>query len=225
MRLVLRKCGKREISRLGPSFGYHPNASKTWLVIKEHESAAHTLFGDTEVKITSEDRPHLGAPFGSLEYVSSFISKKIHQWAKELKLLSAIACTQPHAAYAAYTHGLTGKWLHLTRTVPSISRHLGVLDDILTTFFIPNLTGRPPPNGTDRGLLALPARLGGLGISIPSSTSDDNFAASMSVTAPLRQMIHHHGNQYSHETLMTRCLPKPTYSEGGMSKPPPTQIT
>ena len=55
-----------EIVRLGPSFGYHPNASKTWLVIKkEHESAAVALFGDTDVKITSEGRPHLGAPLGS----------------------------------------------------------------------------------------------------------------------------------------------------------------
>ena len=190
-----------EIVRLGPSFGYHPNASKTWLVIKkEHESAAVALFGDTDVKITSEGRPHLGAPLGSPEYVSSFISEKIQLWAKELKLLSAIATTQPHAAYAAYTHGLTGKWLHLARTVPSISSHLKVLDDILTTVFIPNLTGRPPPNEVDRRLLALPARLGGLGVSMLSSTSDDNFVASMSVTAPLRQLIHHQDNQYSYET-------------------------
>ena len=61
-------------------------------------------------------------------------------------------------------------------------------------------TDRPPPNEVDRRLLALPARLGGLGVSMLSSTSDDNFVASMSVTAPLRQLIHHQDDQYSYET-------------------------
>ena len=126
-----------EISRLGPCFGYNPNASKTWLVIKkEYESKAITIFGDTQVKITSEGRPHLGAPLGSPVYVSNFISEKVQQWSKELKLLSAIACSQPHAAYAAYTHGLTRKWSYFTRTVPTVSDHLKVLDNILRVEFI-----------------------------------------------------------------------------------------
>ena len=120
------------------------------------------------MKITSEGHPHLGAPLGSPRYVSKYVCEKIQEWSKELKLLSAIATTQPHTAFAAYTHGLAGKWSYLTRTVPSIRDHLKVLDDILRSDFIPNLTGRPPPNDIDRKLMALPARLGGLGISVPS---------------------------------------------------------
>ena len=39
-----------EISRLGPCFGYNPNASKTWLVIKkEYKSKAVAIIGDTQV--------------------------------------------------------------------------------------------------------------------------------------------------------------------------------
>ena len=93
------------------------------------------------------------------------------------------------------------------------------------TVFIPNLTGRPPPNEVVRWLLALPTRLGGLGVSMLSSTSDDNFVASMSVTAPLRQLIITRTTSTPMKPLVTKCLPKPTYSRGGASKPSPTQIT
>ena len=45
------------------------NASKTCLVIKEEfQSEADAIFGDTQVKITCEGHPHLGAPLGSPEY-------------------------------------------------------------------------------------------------------------------------------------------------------------
>ena len=106
------------------------------------------------------------------------VSEKVQQWSKELKLLSAIAITQPHDAFAAYTHGLASKWSYLCHTTPFISPHLKVLEDVLRTEFIPNLTGRPPPNDAERKLLALPARLGGLGISDPSLNSDDTFKPS-----------------------------------------------
>ena len=151
------------------------------------------------MKITSEGGPHLGAPLGSPEYVSQYVSEKVQQWSKELKLLSAIAITKPHAAFAAYTHGLASKWSYLCRTTPFISPHLKVLEDVLRTEFIPNLTGRPPPNDVERKLLALPARLGGLGISDPSLNSDDAFKASLLVTAPLRKLIQKQDFEYTYQ--------------------------
>ena len=54
-----------DITHLGPSYGYYANASKTCLVIKnEFQSDADAIFGDTQVKITSEECPHLGVPLG-----------------------------------------------------------------------------------------------------------------------------------------------------------------
>ena len=58
-----------ELCCLGPSFGYYPNPSKTWLVTKiDCVSTAAKAFDGTNVNITSEGRPYLGAPLGSDDY-------------------------------------------------------------------------------------------------------------------------------------------------------------
>ena len=96
-----------------PSFGYHANASKTWLVVKPD-----SVFGDTNIRITCEGRPYLGSALGSQSYTSEFVTCKVNQWTKELKLLSNFAISQPHAAFAAFTYGMASKWSYISRTVP-----------------------------------------------------------------------------------------------------------
>ena len=135
------------LTNLGPSFGYFTNPDKTWLVSLSDAIAA---FADTSVNVTSTGHPHLGVALGTSEFTNQFVSKKIDQWTGELKLLSEIAITQPHAAYAAYTHGFSSRWSYLSRTLPNISN-----------FF------QPPPNDTHRDTFALPTRLGGLGLCNP----------------------------------------------------------
>ncbi len=68
----------------------------------------------SNVKITSDERPYLGA------YVDKFVSEKVQHWSKELKLMSAIGTTQPHAAFAPLTHDMTSKGSFLFRTVPHV---------------------------------------------------------------------------------------------------------
>ena len=122
---------------LGPSFGYYPNPSKTWLVTKSDcVSTAAKAFDGTNVNVTSEGRPYLGSPLGSDDYTSRFVSEKVLKWATELKLLSTIASTQPHAAYSALTHGLSSKWTYLSRTTPDIGHHLQRLEDIIRSDLI-----------------------------------------------------------------------------------------
>ena len=191
-----------EISRLGPSYGYYANGSKTWLVTKEEfKSEAEEVFADTSVQITVEGRPHLGAPLGCTAYASQFVCQKVQQWSTELRALSEIASIQPHAAFAALTHGLSSKWSYVTRTTPSIGHLLQPLDAILRSTLIPNLTGRPPPNDIDLRLFALPVRLGGLGITPPSVYVDRDFEASLRVTSPLRDLLRSQDHVYSFAAL------------------------
>ena len=75
------------LNEIGPQFGYFPNSSKTWLVVKEDVLAEATcLFSGSGVQITTEGRPHLGAPLGCHNYVQQFILSKVECWKESLKL-------------------------------------------------------------------------------------------------------------------------------------------
>ena len=59
---------------LGPLYGYHPNASKTWLVVKpQHLAVACKIFAGTGVQITDTGRPYLGAAIGAEEFQRAYI--------------------------------------------------------------------------------------------------------------------------------------------------------
>ncbi len=111
------------------------------------------------------------------------------EWKAELEMLFSIAETQCHEAYAAATHGLAGKWVYLARTTPNIAALLLPLEHVIQIKFLPALSGRAPPHTVQRDLLALPARLGGIGLGDPSKRAHDEFAASVLVTSPLKNLI------------------------------------
>ena len=49
--------------------GYHPNAVKTWLIVKEHHlDEAKDKFKDSGISITTEGKRHLGAAIGTSQF-------------------------------------------------------------------------------------------------------------------------------------------------------------
>ena len=187
---------------LGPGYGYFPNASKTWLVTKkEYHAEATSTFSGTGVNVTSDGRPHLGAAIGSWEFVTSHVNSKVNEWLSSVKCLAAIARTQPHAAFSALTHGLTSKWIYLSRTTPDIGPLLKPLDDALRSDLLPALTGRPPPSDMEYALFALPERLGGLGIGIPSRIAPRELHPSLLVTSTLCNCILSQYPEYGYEIV------------------------
>ena len=127
-----------------------------------------------------------------------------------MSLLAAIATTQPHAAYAAFTHGLSSKWSYLSRTQPSLSNHFEDLENTIRSEFIPTLTGTLPPLDTDRELFALPVRLGGLGLRNPARNCDLEYSASKSISEPLVKLILKQQDEYPYECLADQMAAKST---------------
>lgn len=74
-------------------------------------------------------------------------------------------------------------------TIPYISDLLVPLDEAIDTYFIPALTGRDSISNPERQLLALPARLGGLSLVVPSQSASFEHSSSVKVTAPLAALI------------------------------------
>ena len=153
------------------------------------------------MNVTVNGRPYLGAAIGSQEYVTGYVESKVNEWMANLQCLARIAETQPHAAFSALTHGLMSKCKYLSPTIPGIEPLLRPLDDALCSTLLPALTGRPPPGDLERSLFALPARLGGLGLDIPSRSATHELHSSLLVTSILRDHILLQDHEYGYEII------------------------
>ena len=117
------------------------------------------------------------------------MDSEVSSWKRQLETLASVAQTQPHAAYAAFTHGLIGKSTFLTRTTEDAAQSLQPLEDTICDKLLPKLTGQAPPEKETRELLALPPCLGGLGLIDPHEALEDEFERSVSTSAPLCKLI------------------------------------
>ena len=153
-------------------------------------------------------RPYLGAAIGTSEFVHSYVESKVAMWMKELDYLATFAVSQPHAAHSAFTHGFSNKWSYLSRTIPGIGSLLQPLESSIRSSLIPALTGQPPPNDGLRDLFALPARLGGLALSNPVSSADDEYLASTKISDPLKCAILQQSFEYSDKIISLQCNAK-----------------
>ena len=178
------------MNNLGPTIGYTPNASKSVLIVKPsvYEHAVQT-FADSEVIITKEGQRHLGAVIGTQEFKKEYVEKKVAEWVKEVRILSEIAMTEPHAAFAAYTHGLQHRWNYVMRTIPDISPLFIPLENTIKDAFLPKLVKSVAISDNVRDLLALPPRLGGMGITSPVKRADEENANSVNLTRSLTEKI------------------------------------
>ena len=180
----------------GPPLGYYPNSKKSWLVVKpEKEGSAKEMFVGTGINITTEGRKHLGAALGSRSYLEQYVGGKVEDWMGEVTRLAEFARSQPQASYAAF--GLRHRWTYFIRTLPDIENLLQPLERAISDVLIPLLIGRNCSEA-ERDLIALPVRMGGLGLINPSDSADAEYSASIiiRVSAPLVSKI----EAQSHET-------------------------
>ena len=140
------------------------------------------LFKDTEVnvqidgskdkgiEITTMGARHLGAATGSLDFKRIYVKNKVTNWIDAVKQIAMIAKTEPHAAFVAYTHPLQCQWTFISRVMDGIADLFEPLEKVITSVFHKSLLDRDVDQ-IERDLIALPARLGGLGIFNPVTMS------------------------------------------------------
>ena len=163
---------------------------KTWVIAKEdkHEEASE-LFEGTGVNITTSGKRYLGGAVGKETFVNNYIMNKITEWVKEVNRLALFAKTQPHAAFAAFTKGLIGRWVYLIRVTQIWEILLQPLEDEIRHSLLPTLTGQAPVNDQVCKLCALPARHGGLGIVNLTTLPAKQHQTLRKITQPLGTQI------------------------------------
>ena len=150
---------------------------------------AEIIFGDTGIQITMEGRKHLGAAIGTDEFKNSYVAEKIEKWNKLLYTLSKIAKTEPHMAYSLFVHGFRHKFTYIMRTIPNTEYLFKSVDKVIDEEFLPALFNGRKLTSQERELVALPTRLGGLGIIIPSDNCNIQFESSCAITKQLQERI------------------------------------
>ena len=121
--MVCGRCGRGRNPAKPPLLVGHPGRERTivWILPKCFED----LLGQTrqgrpsweDIRRYGGTNHHQrqaipwggGGALGTLEFVERFMADKASDWSSEVRHLATFAATQPQAAYAAYTHGLTNQ--------------------------------------------------------------------------------------------------------------------
>ena len=142
-----------------PLLGYHPNASKSWLVVKSiEEEKARKIFEDTNIKVTIDGKSYLGGYIGSESGKANYAQELIRSWCNQLTVLSEIAKSEPQAAYAGFMSGFIHTLTNHIRIMPNIKQHLLILDDIVDHVFIPAINEGHICSKDERLLVSLPVK-------------------------------------------------------------------
>ena len=181
-----------KLVRKGPLLGYHAKLTKCFLVVKPHRlEEAERIFAGSGVQIVAGGKRDLGAAIGCEAFIERFLKEKVAGWTGMVERLAVIARSQPHAAHAALTQGLSGKWKFSQRTMPELREYLQPLEDAIRLKFLPKLFGKEQLPITDdfRSLLALPARNAGMGLFNPVEEAPHAHADSVEFTAQMVSRI------------------------------------
>jgi hypothetical protein len=171
-------------------YWYYQVSGGLSLIVKNHSdlSRAKDLFEPQKVTITCEGERHLGAVVGSEEHRCKYVKDKVDSWVKDVIDLSDIAKDEPQLAYSCYTKGMSHRWTYVMRTIPGIKDLLSPLEHAIANTLIPAIMGREV-SATEREIIKLPVRLGGLGIPNPVETADREYRCSKEITGPLVKLI------------------------------------
>ena len=74
---------------------------------------------------------------------------------EEILTLAKIAEMHPHAAYAAFSHVIMGKWQYIMRTIEDVGGLLHSIEDAIYEKLIQALTDRGQSSPKERKLLSL----------------------------------------------------------------------
>ena len=126
---------------------------------------------------------------GSKTFKESYMKELVSKWCEELTKLSETEKTQPQAAYAAFTSGHKHKFSDSMQTIKCISCSMSSVEKIIEEKLIPTLFDGFPISVEFRNILALPCKLGGIGIIDPNKNANGKYNNSREMASQLTNSI------------------------------------
>ncbi|KAI2507264.1 hypothetical protein MHU86_7100 [Fragilaria crotonensis] len=178
---------QRLLLDLGPRRGYFPEPDKSILIVPL-ATPPPALVPLAEFHFRhAEGHRYLGGFVGSGAAEAAWVDPQVQQWIEGVHRLAAAARRYPQTAYAGLSQSLQAEWQYLQRVTPNIAPAFAPLEAAIATVFLPALLATTVEEVAKlRPLLALPTRMGGLGIPDPTSTGEFCFAASKESTTLLQ---------------------------------------
>ena len=94
-----------------------------------------------------------------------------------MRLINNYPIIQLKGGYSAMVFAIQHRWKFIQRTVPEISEYCKELEYEIHNTLLPAIIGREISE-LEREIIALPVRLGGLGIPMPDKESKHEYEAS-----------------------------------------------
>jgi hypothetical protein len=186
--------GIRDAQRLllewGPRRGYFPEPDKSIIIspVSNHPDALEPV-AEFHFK-QLEGHRYVGGFVGSAAAEDAWLAPQIQQWVDGIRSLAGAARRYPQTAFAGMARSLQMEWQYLQRVTPETAEAFAPLEEAIATHFLPAILDASVEEvATIRGLLALPVRLGGLGIPDPTTTGEFCFEASCESTKLLQDSL------------------------------------
>ena len=139
----------------------------------------------------------LSLPSAQISCINAAAHEHADNWGKELQYLAQITKTEPHAAHAALTHGLRGRWTYVMRTLAIPEAAQLALDNSVAELHSTLTDYNAALADDERALLQLPCRLGGIGVPSFTFMARCELAASHAVTGhQVDEIIHQHDTEW-----------------------------
>jgi len=175
----------QRLSKLGPVYGYYPQAKKSILVVPS------PVYDYAKKYFEEPNRPHfplatghryLGGFIGEPGPTEEWLSNKTSTWETSVRQLATACKDYPQTAYCAMQKSLQMQWQFVQRVVCCPSDTFSNVELALAADFLPALfDSKPPP----RAITSLPIKLSGLAIMDPTATCQSNYNASQSISGDI----------------------------------------
>jgi hypothetical protein len=181
---------QRLLLELGPRRGYFPEPEKS-ILIAPLDTLPSALDALAEFQFQRSDgHRYVGGFVGSGAAEAAWVDPQVEQWVDGVTALAIVARRYPQTAYAGLARSLQAEWQYLQRVTPHIEAAFAPLEEAIATVFLPALLDATVEETANlRPLLALPVRLGGLGIPDPTTTGAACFDASSDSTRLLQDSL------------------------------------